>query len=209
VKHGEPPHQPVVLVVRLGLARALSVAGHPALLLPVVALGQAWRLGASEATMVRLALVLLVLVGALGMYVVRQMRASRWADPDASHPSERRSLNRFLLVLMPLGALVSLVVVRDARLATALALGSAMVGTAMVLRHRLKLSLHVAFSVLAALVWAPAVMTMLVGMLLAAGVAWSRLTLGRHTWPDVWAGAVAGGVAGGVYAAAQGVVWVV
>jgi membrane-associated phospholipid phosphatase len=91
----------------------------------------------------------------------------------------------------------------------ALALAGAMVTLALVLRQWLKLSLHVAFSVFAALVWVPAVMTTLVAILLAAGVAWSRLALGRHTWPDVWAGALVGGVAGGVYAAAHGVVGVV
>jgi hypothetical protein len=157
----------------------------------------------------QLAWMLLALVGALTVYVVRQMRAGRWAHPDASHPSERHSLNRFLLLLMLLGTVASWVVVRDSRLTMALALAGAMVTLALVLRQWLKLSLHVAFSVFAALVWVPAVMTTLVAILLAAGVAWSRLALGRHTWPDVWAGALVGGVAGGVYAAAHGVVGVV
>jgi hypothetical protein len=186
------------------LARVLSVVGHPALTMPVVALGQAWCLGAPGAVMVRLALVLVILLGALAVYVVRQVRAGRWLHPDASLPVERSRLNRFLLVLMPLGALLSLVVLHEAHLATALGLGSAMVGAAVLLRQRLKLSLHVAFAVFAALVWLPAVVVTLGWALLAAGVAWSRCVLGRHTWPDVWAGVLVGVVAGGVYASAIG-----
>jgi hypothetical protein len=168
-------------------------------------LGQAWRQGASHATLGRLVGFLLALVGALAVYVAWQMRAGHWIHPDASLPAERRSLNRFLLWLMPLGALASWRVAHDVRLTLALALGSAMVILALMLRERLKLSLHVAFAVFAALVWVPSVMAVLLGGLLAVGVAWFRWALGRHTVLDVWVGACSGGMAGGLYVVGQGV----
>ena len=56
------------------------------------------------------------------------------------------------------------------------------------LRHWLKVSLHAAFAVFAvALVW-PHLAPTLATLLLAVGVAWSRLVLHRHTRAEVLLG---------------------
>jgi hypothetical protein len=64
------------------------------------------------------------------------------------------------------------------------------------LRGVTKLSLHVAFAVLAAfLVWPNHIATATLAVA-AAGVAWSRLALQRHVAPDIVLGALAGAAAG-------------
>jgi membrane-associated phospholipid phosphatase len=64
------------------------------------------------------------------------------------------------------------------------------------LRRWLKVSLHAAFAVFAgAMVWPHALPT-LATLVLAAGVAWSRLVLRRHTLPEVLLGLLMGAVFG-------------
>jgi hypothetical protein len=64
------------------------------------------------------------------------------------------------------------------------------------LRHWLKVSLHATFAVFAAaLAWPNLVGTLAIA-LLAAGVAWSRLELRRHTTPEVALGLLLGAAFG-------------
>jgi membrane-associated phospholipid phosphatase len=60
-----------------------------------------------------------------------------------------------------------------------------------------KLSLHLAFAVFAALLLHKVgTLWMVIALLFATAIAWSRLALERHTRRDLLAGAVVGAVAG-------------
>lgn len=186
---------------RRQLARALSVLGHPALLMPLAATVSAAARqpgGALVGTVAGVSLGLAMLVMLFGWW---QVRRGRWAHVDASVPRERRTLNLLLCVLL-FGAAAALLA-RGAPLPVVLglALGGALVLLAIALQRWLKLSLHVAFAAFAALLAWPAVPVVAVGLLLALGVAWSRLVLGRHTPRDVVVGGLAGLLAGGVFLA--------
>ena len=61
---------------------------------------------------------------------------------------------------------------------------------------RLKLSLHAGFAAFSALLLWPSYLGMLSLLLLAVGVAWSRLVLSRHTPQEVALGLLAGATAG-------------
>ena len=177
-------------------ARALSIVGHPALLMPT-----AVAVGASGADVppqwLKAALATAVLVTVVvGLYSLWQVRAGRWAHVDASHPHERSQLNLFLALLL-CGAAAMLWA-----LGQPLAVASGPVWIAMVvllaqlLRRWLKLSLHTTFAAFAAaLVWPHAPLTLAV-VALAVGVAWSRLALRRHTLPEVLLGLLLGAALG-------------
>jgi hypothetical protein len=190
--------------MRIAVARAVSIAGHPVVLVLVAAMIAAASRGAS---FLQLQLVGAA-VAALGVIVLGygwlQVRAGRWSHVDASVRNERSSLNVFLTVLLFLGAALSWFGTRSLPLSGALALSGALIVAAMLLARWVKLSLHTAFAAFAtALLW-PLTLAVLAGVLVTAAVTWSRLVLGRHVVADVVAGALLGTVAGSAYH-----VWVV
>lgn len=191
-------------MIRVAVARAISIVGHPVVLLLVAALIAASTRGAS---LQELRLVGGVLV-TLGVVVLgfswMQVRAGRWSHVDASARGERNSLNMFLGTLCLLSAVLLWLLTRRAQMSIALALSGALVVIALTIARWVKVSLHVAFSVFAtALLW-PIKLAIVVGVLVTAAVVWSRLVLGRHVAVDVATGLLLGAAAGGAYH-----VWVV
>jgi hypothetical protein len=180
----------------IAAARGLSVLGHPALLMPL-AVALAAQGAAAPPRLLWLALATALAVALIvGIYSLWQVRRGRWAHVDASHPHERRQLNRFLLLLLCAAAALLWALGQPPALAAGPLLAAALVLLAHLLRRWLKVSLHAAFAVLAvALVW-PAWPATPALALLAAGVAWSRPVLGRHTCNEVLLGLVLGAVFG-------------
>lgn len=177
-------------------ARALSVIGHPALLMPSTVAWAASIRGASP-EILRQAIAASVFVAvSVVVYSAIQVRTGRWQHVDASIPRERGQLNLFLAVVL-LGA-AALVGSRGDQQAVAmgLAFGGAIVVFAILSRRWLKLSLHAAFAVFAAALLWPHLGSVLLVLVLAAGVSWSRLTLRRHTASEVMVGLLLGGVVG-------------
>lgn len=178
------------------LAHTLSIVGHPALLMPAAVLASlSATTVAPETALAVIGLTAAVIAGVL-IFSAIQVRRGQWRDSDASQTHERVQLNFFLAAAL-LGACVFAAMNdQPAKLVAGLGLAAAIVFTAIVLRTRLKLSLHVAFAVFAALLLWPN--TLATGVLLALGaaVAWARLMLLRHTRADVIAGALAGAAAG-------------
>lgn len=126
-----------------------------------------------------------------------QVRRGRWGHVDASARHERSALNRFLLIALTAGAV--LVAWRGAQplLALGLALSAFMILAAMLAARWCKLSLHLAFAVFAALLLHKVgTLWMVIALLFATAIAWSRLALERHTRRDLLAGAVVGAMAG-------------
>jgi membrane-associated phospholipid phosphatase len=177
-------------------ARTLSVVGHPGLLMPAAVAWGAARanvpmplLQAAVATAVGVALI-------VGAYSLWQVRTGNWSHVDASQPSERRQLNRFLVLLLFAAAAV----LAWWAPAPGFAVGPALAGTLVVvvhlLRRWLKVSQHAAFAMFAAtLVW-PSIAGTALLLTLAAGVAWSRLVLRRHTPAEVALGLLLGAATG-------------
>lgn len=179
----------------LVLARLLSLIGHPALLMPVAVVLAVQQRQAPPAVL-RLALGLtLAVAAAVIAYSLWQVRRGRWRHVDASVPAERRELNGFVAgVLLAAAAVAAAGSQRS--VALGLAAGAALVLLALLLRRRIKLSLHAAFGALAVTLAWPHAPAMAVLALLVAGVSWSRLALARHSTIDVAAGLLAGAAAG-------------
>lgn len=181
------------------LARALSILGHPLLVLPAAALLLAADGGAGTPGLSRLAFGL----GGLAVLVVAyswwQVRRGDWDHVDASAGHERRTLNRFLLTAFAAAAVIAWTA-GQREFALGLALSALLIAVAMLSARWWKLSLHVAFAVFAAVLLANlSWQACVIALLFAAAVAWSRLALARHRPRDLAAGAVAGALAGGLF----------
>ena len=183
-------------MIRTAVARALSIAGHPAILMPFAVTVAAVTRGASPAVLYVAAGATIAVAVAIAAFSIVQVRSGRWTHVDASVPSERSQLNVVSAGLL-LGA-AALLWVNGQPLA--LVAGSAIAGALVVLAHLLKaafkLSLHCAFAVYAASLLWPSVALVAVTLVLSAAVAWSRLVLRRHTPPEVVSGLLSGAVAG-------------
>jgi hypothetical protein len=181
---------------RFPLARALSVLGHPALLMPLAASANAAKRAGSPGLVFTVGAVSVALALVVMLFSAWQVRAGRWHHVDASVPQERRHLNLLLCGLLFGGAALLLAGGVAPEVALGLGLGGVLVLLALLLQRWLKLSLHVAFAGYAAVLAWPAWGWVAAGLVLVAAVAWSRLVLGRHRPPDVWAGALAGVLVG-------------
>lgn len=180
---------------RTAAARALSILGHPALLLPAAAVFGAARNGAPPSVLRAVATASLVVAAAVMIYSLVQVRAGRWAHVDASIPRERNQLN-LVLALLLFGAAGALWWLGQPRaLSAGLAVAGLLVVLAALLRRWLKVSLHAGFAVLAAAFAWPSLAATAAVLALAAGVAWSRLVLARHTPYEVAVGMALGAAA--------------
>lgn len=180
-------------------ARALSIVGHPMLVLPLAVLllsrahgdgSGVWWLGLGFGFFAAMVM----------GYSWWQVRRGRWAHVDASAKHERGSLNRFLLIALAIAALLATVMVSQKELALGLGLSVGLIAIAMLTSRWCKLSLHMAFAVFAAamlsrLGWEYGVPA----AVFVVAIAWSRLALRRHTPGDLLAGMAAGVVAGWVF----------
>lgn len=176
------------------IARALSVLGHPVLLMPLAVWLALHERGAAAAVhALALGLTVGVALAVIG-FSLAKVKRGRWRHVDATVPAERLQLNAFAIVLMGGCALAAWPLARP--VALGLAAGALLLAAALALRRWLHLSLHAGFGALAvALAWPrPGAMAAL--MLLVAGVCWSRLVLGRHRPADIVAGLAAGALAG-------------
>lgn len=178
------------------LARALSVVGHPALLMPAAVAGGACLHGAPVRALAVGAGATLAVSACVMAFSAWRVRAGRWQHPDASIPAERHELNRFLLLLLLGGAVALAAAGEGGVMAAGLGLSGGIVGLAHLLRRWMKVSLHAAFAVFsAALLW-PGPPAFVLVSLLAVAVGWSRWRLGRHRAREVLTGWLAGAAAG-------------
>ncbi len=181
------------------LARAVSILGHPLLMLPLAVLALSLARNGGSRDLIVIAAGFGVFAAAVLAYSWRQVRRGRWAHVDASARGERRSLNRFLLVALAVAAALAwFAAMRE--LALGLGLSTALIGVAMLLSRHCKLSLHLAFAVYAAMLLSRSDWRLAAGaFVFAAVVAWSRLALQRHVPRDLVAGALAGLIAGALF----------
>lgn len=178
------------------LARTISVLGHPLVMLPLAVLLLS-GMRAGEAGLMRMTLGLSMFAIVVIAWSWWQVRRGNWTHVDASSKRERRTLNRFLLFSLVLATLFSTWQQAPAPFVLGLALSAMLIAVAMVTSHWCKLSLHMAFAMYAALLlWQLHIGYGIATLAFSAAIAWSRLTLHRHTPADLVAGALAGLLAG-------------
>lgn len=181
--------------MRLALANALSVIGHPLLALPAAVAFVLYTSSGRTSSLAPLGLVFVV-VAAVFLYSLARVLSGHWRDTDASAQYERAELNLLIAPALAVATGIAWANALHPKLVVGLALACAIIVAALLTRTLFKLSLHVAFGVYAAFIVWPNIgaSTTLIG--LACAVGWARLALKRHTLIDIIAGALAGGAAG-------------
>lgn len=179
------------------IARWLSIIFHPFVMVAVmVGTAAAERQTAGEALRTVSIVVLLTIVP-LAILMVRQVRRGTWGNADASNRSERPIL--YLVGGAALLALLAYVVVLRPQsfMVRGALVTLGMMACCAFLTKWIKVSLHMAFATLAAtalvLARSPVGYALLMGL---PALVWSRLTLERHTLPEVALGTIIGAAAG-------------
>ena len=179
------------------IARWLSIIFHPFVMVGVmVGTAAAERQTAGEALRT-VSIVVLFTIVPLAILMVRQVRRGAWDNADASNRSERP-----ILYLVGGAALLALlayfVVLRPQSFMVRGALTTlGMMACCAFLTKWIKVSLHMAFAALVATALVLTRSPVGYALLLALpALVWSRLTLERHTLPEVALGTIIGAAAG-------------
>jgi hypothetical protein len=170
------------------LARAISIAGHPFVLIPVmVAIAtRNWIPTASAATILPMFVIML-----------RNVRRGVWSDHDVSRREERGGLYRVALPLIGVSALLLWLLDASPRMMRGFAAAAVMLILGLLGNHFLKISMHM----MAAAFFAVTIIRIHAHSIYAivpfvAAIAWSRRKLERHTWTEVFVGLAIGTAAG-------------
>ena len=171
------------------LALAVSLLLHPFVISPVTVL---------LLTDVRASLLLVLVVSVpLLILIGRNVRRGTWTNYDVSERTQRSGLYWPALILTASLALFLWWSGTNPRLTRGFLVVVSMMAAGMLINRWLKVSLHMAFGAFCAVIvsWRYPGATTALALALAL-LAWSRLTLRRHTWTEVFVGAVLGCVAG-------------
>ena len=182
---------------RTSVARWISILGHPFVLIPLLVAAVTARSMPPERVALIVGIVLLVSVVPMLLLMSRRVRSGAWTNYDVSVREQRSGMYPVAMAIAGVTTLVLLVVGTPRPVMYGVAATLVLIVIASVVNLWLKISLHVAFAVftaasLVSLGWGVTAG----GLLLALAIAWSRLELGRHTWPEVIGGALLGAVVG-------------
>ncbi len=182
----------------IAIARSLSILGHPLVVVPVAVVTLVLHERTSSA-----ALIVSTICGIAGFVLAFsfwQVRRGQWQHIDASARDERRLLNLFLAIVLFLGAAVAFYQLPGPGLSLGLLLSGLLIVTVMLFSPWVKLSLHASFAAFAVLLlWPLKLWYVALASVAAAGICWSRVTLGRHTIVEVLSGSFLGGLFGACF----------
>ena len=172
------------------VARYLSIVGHPYIVIPA-SIGAIAILRGGDA---RAALGVALAFALVSLVVLFGIRSGRFNDFDVS---ERRDRPGFYVVLTAGTLALGFWHRADPPTFRACMIAGAALAACGVINRWTKASLHTAFSLYAAGLWAAwSLAAGLVALPIAAAVAWSRVRLGRHSSREVLVGGVVGLIAG-------------
>ncbi len=177
----------------LGVARILSVAGHPFVLIPlmVAAVTRNWKWTAIVAAGTILPLFVITL---------RNVRRGVWSDHDVSRREQRGGLYRVALPLVALSALLLWLMDAGPRMMRGFSAAAMMLVAGLLGSRFLKISLHMMVAAYCGVTIAGLYPTTTYAIIpFVAALAWSRWKLDRHTWAEIFVG-LAIGIAAGLFA---------
>lgn len=174
----------------LRLARILSVAGHPVVLIPptVALVSGSLRAAGMIAATITLPLVAIMAV---------QVRRGAWSDYDVSRRDQRSGLYYAVAVLLAVAAFILYRSGANPGMMRGIAAAAGMLVAGLLLGRFLKTSMHMMFAAYCGVlvIWTyPWSAVAVVPFVLA--VAWSRRRLERHTLVEVIVGLVIGTLGG-------------
>lgn len=178
--------------MRLRIAAALSIIGHPFVVVPCTV--------ALTVRPARPAVgIALVTVIAMLAVIARQVAAGRWSDYDVSDQKQRHGFYPWALGIVAAGALVSWWARLPIGFVRAMAVAFGVIAIAAVLTRWTKVSLHALLGAFCAVIASGIDVRAAVALgVLVLLVGWSRVALKRHRVGEVVLGIVLGALGGGV-----------
>jgi hypothetical protein len=174
---------------RAKVAKWISIAGHPFVFSPIVALlAGAALFGPLESVIGLLTVILCCLLPA-SLYILRKVRTGAWSDLDVSARKDRPHLFLVGFAFLLLTVLALTVTGQPMVYARGCLAAMILIAGGWFLNRWLKPSMHAGFAMLTACsLWPLNAGLSLVAMLFAVAVGWSRIELRRHTWLEVGVG---------------------
>jgi hypothetical protein len=172
----------------IALARALSLLGHPFLIVPltIAALTRSlfWTAVIAASTTVPLLVV-----------ISRKVRRGAWSDFDVSRHEQRAGLYYAGIPLMLLSAILLYFLDASPALMRGVAAATVMFLAGLLGNRFLKISLHMMVAAFCTVALARTYPWSLLGTIpFLTSIAWSRRYLDRHTWPEIAVGLIIGAV---------------
>jgi len=172
----------------IALARVLSIAGHPFLLIPVLVAvaSRNWKWTAFVAAGTVLPLLVIT---------IRNVRRGVWSDHDVSHRRERGGLYRVALPCVAVTTVVGYFLGAGPGFMRGLLAALGMLTLGAIGNRFLKISLHTMTAAYFAVVIGklyPYPASTLAVVAFVAAICWSRRKLERHTWAEIAVGLVIG-----------------
>ena len=171
------------------LARFISIAGHPFILIPlmIAILTRNW---------VWTAIVAAVTILPLFFIVLRNVRRGVWSDHDVSRREQRGGLYRVALPLVVASAVLLYFLDAGPGMMRGFAAVAVMLLVGALGNRFLKISMHMMAAAFCGvtIAWIHPVTTLVIVPFVAA-IAWSRRKLDRHTWAEVAVGLAIGAAA--------------
>jgi hypothetical protein len=173
----------------LRIARILSIAGHPFVLIPLM-------VAIATRNWMWTAIVGAVTILPLLVITLRNVRRGVWSDHDVSRREQRGGLYRAVVPLLAATALILWMLDASPRMMRGFAAAAVMLALGFLGNRFLKISMHM----MTAAYFAVTIIRIHPGSAFAilpfvAAIAWSRRKLERHTWLEVFVGLVIGGAA--------------
>lgn len=191
------PAEPIEHVpkgVAQSLGRAISILGHPTVLVPAsIVLALRGRVSAGQA--IAMFVVVTASIVFIGAYLVHGVRAGRLSHIDVSKREERGGFYRVSMISLAVATVVLYLTHASPSAVRGTGIVLALIVVSSVVNRWIKASLHTAFAIVAAGVVGVGTrsLVLLVCFSLAAfAVGWSRLALRRHTPTEVCVGAALG-----------------
>jgi membrane-associated phospholipid phosphatase len=177
------------------IARFISIAGHPALLMPLAAMIASSTINDQN---VKFLSVGIAVFFAILIFVYSQIktRTGQWKHVDASVKKERKELNLTACIILFVSAAMLALLKVLFGIVLVVGLSGAIVLVSHFFSRIAKPSLHVSFAIFAACLTWPNEIAVAALFIFTVFIGWARLYLDRHTWLDLILGAILGFFAG-------------
>lgn len=178
-------------------ANIISTIGNPLILSVVVAIYSNFKQFPFKQALTLTGYILLIVVLPIFFYINKKVKQRQFADHDVSARTKRPSL--YLVGLSVIGLMIGVLYFTHQPQSTIAGAWAAfgLTFSSFLINFKLKTSLHTGFAFLIALLVLPS--DLLIGGVLfafACLIAWSRIVLKRHTFPEVLMGAALGTIWG-------------
>ncbi len=182
------------------VAQFISTIGHPLLTIPVMVISALFTVESFEKALQLSA----IIAGGIFIPVIYKLykgsRNGQYTNFDVSDRKERQAWYFYPIVLSGIVTAILFATHQSRPLCYGVAGGCVLLVLSALVNTRIKSSLHLAFNVYLAFLMLPISAVLGYGLLIfSIFLGWSRLTLQRHTMPEILVGSVLGLLVGAAY----------